>query len=164
MLIHLLFTGGESKNVPELHNDHFEEYRLLTDEQKDEYVEQFKERHTRDLKLRRDTPRAKIQDVANIVRNMKLLVCPVLHFEVPWLMDAADGWPRQSCRSRGIFLRRQKQRRLSHAATVVFYLTRARAVHGYRNAQEMDNGGGGNQNRGIRCRGLRRHECVLIVC
>ncbi|KAJ7294037.1 hypothetical protein C8J57DRAFT_1041559 [Mycena rebaudengoi] len=66
---------GESKRAPELHREYFEEYSQLTDAEKDEYVERFKEVRQREIKLRRDTPRGKIQDVANIVRNIKLLMC-----------------------------------------------------------------------------------------
>ncbi|KAJ7733212.1 hypothetical protein DFH07DRAFT_780656 [Mycena maculata] len=61
-------------NAPTLHHDYFEEYKTLTDAEKDAYVEHFKDTKTREVKLRRDTPRGKIQDVANIVRNIKLLM------------------------------------------------------------------------------------------
>ncbi|KAJ7278163.1 hypothetical protein C8J57DRAFT_1059900 [Mycena rebaudengoi] len=65
---------GESKRVPQLHSDHIEEYRNLTDEQKVELVENFKNIKARAAVLQRATPRAKIQDVANIVRNIQLLL------------------------------------------------------------------------------------------
>jgi hypothetical protein len=70
----ILLSDGESKNACELHEDYFEEYRQMTDEEKDALVERHKDVGVRDIKLRRDTPRAKVQDVANIVRNMQLLV------------------------------------------------------------------------------------------
>jgi hypothetical protein len=67
--------GGEAKDATELHEEYIDEYRNLTNEEKDEYVNRFQTNRARDVKLRRATPRAKMQDVANIVRNMKLLVC-----------------------------------------------------------------------------------------
>ncbi|KAJ7482798.1 hypothetical protein B0H11DRAFT_2193174 [Mycena galericulata] len=65
---------GESKDGPELHDEYFDEYKNLTTTEKDALVERFRLIRDREPKLRRDTPRAKIQDVANIVRNMKLLM------------------------------------------------------------------------------------------
>ncbi|KAJ7433568.1 hypothetical protein FB451DRAFT_1419633, partial [Mycena latifolia] len=65
---------GESKRVTDLHEDYFEEYSQLTDEQKEELVERHKDVRTREVKLRRDTPRGKIQDVSNTARNMELLL------------------------------------------------------------------------------------------
>jgi sarcosine oxidase delta subunit len=65
---------GLAKTVPQLHTDHIEEYYALTDEEKGALVERFRDIKSRNFSLRRDTPRAKIQDVANIVRNMKMLV------------------------------------------------------------------------------------------
>ncbi|KAJ7279764.1 hypothetical protein C8J57DRAFT_1502402 [Mycena rebaudengoi] len=65
---------GLAKTVPQLHTDHIEEYYALTDEEKGALVERFRDIKSRNFSLRRDTPRAKIQDVANIVRNMKMLM------------------------------------------------------------------------------------------
>ncbi|KAJ7765463.1 hypothetical protein DFH07DRAFT_955705 [Mycena maculata] len=65
---------GESKDAPTLHEEYDAEYRGLTDEQKDEYIEHFKDRRTKEVTLRCATPRAKIQDVANITGNMKMLM------------------------------------------------------------------------------------------
>jgi hypothetical protein len=65
---------GIAKRVPELHADHYEEYQSLTVAEKEAMVERFRDLKKRNLNLRRDTARAKIQDVSNIVRNMKMLV------------------------------------------------------------------------------------------
>ncbi|KAJ7062973.1 hypothetical protein B0H15DRAFT_958756 [Mycena belliarum] len=65
---------GEAKNVADLHNEYFEEYSQLTDEQKADIVERHQDLRTREVKLRRETPRGKIQDVANTARNMELLM------------------------------------------------------------------------------------------
>ncbi|KAJ6612064.1 hypothetical protein B0H10DRAFT_1918368 [Mycena sp. CBHHK59/15] len=65
---------GIAKRVPELHADHYEEYKSLTTEEKEAVVERFRDIKQRSFKLRRDTPRAKIQDVANIIRNIKMLM------------------------------------------------------------------------------------------
>ncbi|KAJ7033890.1 hypothetical protein C8F04DRAFT_957094 [Mycena alexandri] len=66
---------GEAKNAPQLHADYHEEYRSLTMEEKDALVERWLKNRNSSVSLRRATPRAKIQDVSNIVRNMKLLMC-----------------------------------------------------------------------------------------
>ncbi|KAJ7815434.1 hypothetical protein B0H14DRAFT_2847772 [Mycena olivaceomarginata] len=48
---------GESKKVPELHEEYFDEYKNLTDEEKQDIVDRYTESHaSRTLKLRRDTP------------------------------------------------------------------------------------------------------------
>jgi hypothetical protein len=67
-------ADGIAKRVPELHADHYEEYKSLTTKEMEAVVKCFRDVKQRSLKLRRDTPRAKIQDVANIVCNMKMLI------------------------------------------------------------------------------------------
>ncbi|KAJ7734415.1 hypothetical protein B0H16DRAFT_1327586 [Mycena metata] len=64
-----------SINTAQLHVDYIDEYCEMTDKEKDEMVERWVENKRNNTVLRRATPRAKIQDVANIVRNMKLLMC-----------------------------------------------------------------------------------------
>ncbi|KAJ7635959.1 hypothetical protein DFH06DRAFT_1002820 [Mycena polygramma] len=66
---------GESLDAADLHREYHDEYSQLTDAEKDTIVARFLEKRGQDVKLRRDTPRGKIQDVANIVRNIKLLMC-----------------------------------------------------------------------------------------
>jgi hypothetical protein len=73
----LIFVAGESKSVTQLHTDHFEEYDALTLEEKTELVQEFEKTRTKNFQLCRDTPRARVQDVANVVRNMKMLVCAI---------------------------------------------------------------------------------------
>ncbi|KAJ7306241.1 hypothetical protein DFH08DRAFT_975982 [Mycena albidolilacea] len=65
---------GLSKDVPQLHADHIDEYQGLMDEKKEEYMAAFQDVKSRNFTLRRDTPRARIQDIANVVRNMKMLM------------------------------------------------------------------------------------------
>ncbi|KAJ7803496.1 hypothetical protein B0H13DRAFT_1671678 [Mycena leptocephala] len=65
---------GETRDATELHEEYIDEYRALTDAERTEYVARFETNRAQDIKLQRPTPRAKIQDVANIVRNMKLLM------------------------------------------------------------------------------------------
>ncbi|KAJ6620824.1 hypothetical protein B0H10DRAFT_1945854 [Mycena sp. CBHHK59/15] len=65
---------GISKKVHEIHSDHIEEYNALTEAEKAALVERFSETRERNQHLRRDTPRANIQDVSNVVRNMKMLM------------------------------------------------------------------------------------------
>ncbi|KAJ7018509.1 hypothetical protein C8F04DRAFT_1277650 [Mycena alexandri] len=65
---------GGSKDAAELHADHFEEYRLLTDKDKKKHCTDFEKVRKRNFSLHRDTPHGKIQDVSNIVHNMKMLM------------------------------------------------------------------------------------------
>ncbi|KAJ6565150.1 hypothetical protein DFH09DRAFT_875236, partial [Mycena vulgaris] len=65
--------NGEAMTVPELHREHIDEYRLLSDEDKAELVKWYTEERSR-KKVRRATPRARVQDVSNTVRNMQMLL------------------------------------------------------------------------------------------
>ncbi|KAJ6491154.1 hypothetical protein C8R45DRAFT_1096671 [Mycena sanguinolenta] len=65
---------GALKKAQDIHDDIIEEYRNLTNEEKDALVTRFKEAKDRNFNLRRDMPRARVQDVANVVRNMKMLM------------------------------------------------------------------------------------------
>ncbi|KAJ6632376.1 hypothetical protein B0H10DRAFT_1771282, partial [Mycena sp. CBHHK59/15] len=67
-------ANGETKNVTALHDEYHEEYMQLTDEEKAALIERHTEAGFREPKIRRDTPKAKIADVANTVRNMQLLL------------------------------------------------------------------------------------------
>ncbi|KAJ7783595.1 hypothetical protein DFH07DRAFT_726892 [Mycena maculata] len=62
---------GESKNAAALHAEFDDEYYKLTE---DDFVKRFQERHEKEVTLRCSTPHAKIQDVANISRNIKFLL------------------------------------------------------------------------------------------
>jgi hypothetical protein len=120
----MYLTEGESKRVPQLHSDHIEEYRNLTDEQKVELVENFKNIKARAAVLRRATPRAKIQDVANIVRNIQLLVCrPLFVLYTCINLGLSAGWPQNTCRCGSFFLYRAEQHGVPHGASMVLYFT-----------------------------------------
>ncbi|KAJ7229516.1 hypothetical protein B0H12DRAFT_1029962 [Mycena haematopus] len=69
-----LREAGEAKNAKEIHRDHFAEYEALTPDEKESLVQEFEKDRTQNFRLRRDTPRGKVQDVANVVRNMKMLM------------------------------------------------------------------------------------------
>ncbi|KAJ7797721.1 hypothetical protein B0H13DRAFT_2392032, partial [Mycena leptocephala] len=66
--------AGESKNAAELHHNYFEAYTALTSAEKAAMVKEFETDRTRNFHLHHDTLCAKVQDVANIVRNMKMLM------------------------------------------------------------------------------------------
>ncbi|KAJ7189956.1 hypothetical protein GGX14DRAFT_373271 [Mycena pura] len=66
--------GDKPKTGAQLHEDHYSEYQQLTEAEKAELIERFLGEKARNYTLRRDTPRAKIQDIANIVRNIKMLL------------------------------------------------------------------------------------------
>ncbi|KAJ7192580.1 hypothetical protein GGX14DRAFT_479933 [Mycena pura] len=65
---------GLVMNAPELHTQYFDEYSNLTTQEKEELCTKWESLRSTNFHLRRDTPRAKIQDVANVVRNMKMLL------------------------------------------------------------------------------------------
>ncbi|KAJ6485996.1 hypothetical protein C8R45DRAFT_828678, partial [Mycena sanguinolenta] len=69
-----LCEAGEAKNGDALHQDHFAEYQALSKDEKDELIAEFEKPRTKNFQLRRDTPCGRIQDVANVVRNLKMLV------------------------------------------------------------------------------------------
>ena len=58
----------------EIQTDYGNEYNDLSKEDKDELIKEFKSIKKSALSIRRPTARARIQDVANVVRNMELLV------------------------------------------------------------------------------------------
>ncbi|KAJ7691945.1 hypothetical protein B0H17DRAFT_934493 [Mycena rosella] len=70
---------GEPKAAPELHRDFHAEYTALTEEEKQEYVDRFIDTRSREVKIRKATPRGRIQDLANTVRNMQLLMVGLGH-------------------------------------------------------------------------------------
>ncbi|KAJ7690882.1 hypothetical protein B0H17DRAFT_1134149 [Mycena rosella] len=66
--------GSKGKTAPELHEEFHAEYEGLTTEEKDALIERFTETKVDITKIRRDTPRARVQDVSNTVRNIRLLM------------------------------------------------------------------------------------------
>ncbi|KAJ7802674.1 hypothetical protein B0H14DRAFT_3488258 [Mycena olivaceomarginata] len=66
--------AGEELTPEQFHERYIDEYRSLTEEEK----KVLKDGHTivrdRVVKVRRDTPRGRIQDLSNIVRNMQMLL------------------------------------------------------------------------------------------
>ncbi|TFK59028.1 hypothetical protein BDN72DRAFT_906209 [Pluteus cervinus] len=71
---HRLVEGKESLKLEELQVLHLEEYHALDDAQRLAYVEQFKALKTTSVELQRPTPRSRIQDVSNVIRNIELLL------------------------------------------------------------------------------------------
>ncbi|KAJ7115183.1 hypothetical protein C8R44DRAFT_880505 [Mycena epipterygia] len=65
--------GLTAKNVTALHEEHWEEYSSLSAEEKSELVERFMVSKGEQAMLRRDSPRARMQDVSNTVRNLQML-------------------------------------------------------------------------------------------
>lgn len=67
-------SEGIAMNAPDIHRNFWAEYAAKSEQEKSDIVKQYSKLTTRVVSLRRDTPRARIQDVANISRNMKMLV------------------------------------------------------------------------------------------
>ncbi|KAJ7205816.1 hypothetical protein GGX14DRAFT_568713 [Mycena pura] len=57
---------GLVMNAPDLHTHYFDEYSKLTTQEKEQLCTKWEEIRSTNFQLRRDTPRAKIQDVANV--------------------------------------------------------------------------------------------------
>ncbi|KAF8874789.1 hypothetical protein BD779DRAFT_1423976, partial [Infundibulicybe gibba] len=67
-------TGTGSMNLLEIQDEYQDEYNALSKEEKDQLVEDFRNNKEAALNLRRPTAKARIQDVANVVRNMQELL------------------------------------------------------------------------------------------
>lgn len=72
ILIALL--DGHVMSMLNIQRDYKEEYNALADEEREELVREYKENLDSNKKLRRPLPRGRIQDIANIKRNMIYLV------------------------------------------------------------------------------------------
>ena len=69
-------SDGHLLRLIKLQDEYKEEYENLTREEREEFVEEFTAQRDGCAKLKRATPKGRIADVANVVRNMQLLVCP----------------------------------------------------------------------------------------
>lgn len=58
-----------------MQQDYKDEYENLAPEEREEIVNEFVAQRSSEPKLRRPNARGRMADVANIVRNMQLLVC-----------------------------------------------------------------------------------------
>lgn len=65
---------GNPMRLKTLHEEYHDEYDALGPEEKNELIEEFDTHKHEGLKIRRPTARARIQDIANVARNMQLLV------------------------------------------------------------------------------------------
>ncbi|KAJ7816302.1 hypothetical protein B0H14DRAFT_3475466 [Mycena olivaceomarginata] len=65
---------GIAQRADKLHEEHFAEYQQLTEEQKQEMCDSFSKEREQNMVLRRDTPRGRIQDFSNTVRNLKMIM------------------------------------------------------------------------------------------
>jgi hypothetical protein len=108
----ITFSEGNPTKLGELQQDYRDEYNALTTEEKDELVAEFNAHKEAGFKIRRPTARARIQDVANVSRNMQMLVSnlnlnwrPLTKPFYLWFVD--DGL-NVSCWGRGFFLYRTK--------------------------------------------------------
>jgi hypothetical protein len=84
-------TEGNPMRIDELHDNFHDEYLKLSDDEKAELIERFRDIKTRDVKLRRSTPRGRIQDLASTVRNMQLMVCCTPCF-IPCILTFGCRW------------------------------------------------------------------------
>jgi hypothetical protein len=62
------------KNLITLQAEYQDEYDALTEEEKAELIREFTAHKTEESKLQRPTACARIQDVANVMHNMQMLV------------------------------------------------------------------------------------------
>ncbi|PPQ75355.1 hypothetical protein CVT25_005593, partial [Psilocybe cyanescens] len=69
-----LRDDGHVMSMLNIQRDYKEEYNALADEEREELVREYKENLDSNKKLRRPLPRGRIQDIANIKRNMIYLL------------------------------------------------------------------------------------------
>ena len=69
---------GHPTKLIKLQDDFKDEYEALTKEEREELVEEFTMQRDERAKIKRPMHKARIADVANVVRNIQLLVC---HFK-----------------------------------------------------------------------------------
>jgi hypothetical protein len=62
----------------QMHELYSDEYKSLSDVEKQQLVEEHRELKTQHLKFRRPTTRGRVIDVSNTILNMKKLVCNLL--------------------------------------------------------------------------------------
>jgi hypothetical protein len=70
----MLAVEGIVQRADKLHEEHFAEYQQLMEEQKQEMCNSFSKEREQNVVLRCDTPRGRIQDFSNTVRNLKMIV------------------------------------------------------------------------------------------
>ncbi|KAF8135251.1 hypothetical protein K438DRAFT_764836 [Mycena galopus ATCC 62051] len=65
---------GIAQRADMLHEAHFAEYQELTEQEKEDMCDWFSQERAQNIVLRRDTPRGRIQDFSNTVRNLKMII------------------------------------------------------------------------------------------
>ncbi|KAF8184055.1 hypothetical protein K438DRAFT_1974648 [Mycena galopus ATCC 62051] len=65
---------GIAQRADKLHEAHFAEYQELTEQEKEDMCDWFSQERAQNIVLRRDTPRGRIQDFSNTVRNLKMII------------------------------------------------------------------------------------------
>ena len=68
------FLDGHPKKLLLLQEELKDEYAALTSQEREDLVEEFAIQRDEHTKVKRPSPKARIADVANVVRNMQLLV------------------------------------------------------------------------------------------
>lgn len=88
-----------------------EEYDNLGTEEREAMVQEFKDVQQTVKNIRRPSPRARIQEVSNTVRNIVLLVSFHRQFQCNdnRVGYYTDRWPQKQGRRRGILLHRSQQ-------------------------------------------------------
>jgi hypothetical protein len=66
-----------------LQNEYHDEYEALTEEGKQELVDEFEVHKEEGMKIHCPTAHAHIQDIANVARNIQLLVSRTRHHTFP---------------------------------------------------------------------------------
>jgi hypothetical protein len=70
-------TEGHNISLLSIQRDYKEEYIALDDEEREEIVREHKE-NLNGRSIARPSPRARVQDFSNTVRNIIMLVCDVM--------------------------------------------------------------------------------------
>jgi hypothetical protein len=72
--LHFIDNSFNPTSMPELQDDYHDEYDDLTKDEKDKLVQEFNDEKDQLKKALRPTARARMQDVTNVVRNIRQLV------------------------------------------------------------------------------------------
>ena len=78
------FIEGLVMSTPELHAQYFDEYSKLMTQEKEALCKKWEMVHSTNIHLHHDMLQVKIQDVANVMWNMKMLVSELhtIHFKL----------------------------------------------------------------------------------
>ena len=123
--VHFIGNSSHPTSMLELQEDYHDEYDDLSKKEKEELVQEFNDEKGQLRKIPHPTARSRSQDVANVVRNIRLLVRLIFTSIAMASSDnntLADHGLEPSCRRRSLFLHRPHISRFPYATTILLYI------------------------------------------